>query len=820
MILLFKASVILFVLLAFYKLVLERESFFGSNRIYLLACLVFAIALPFIPLPQLVKNQGYVSNIIDRQLEVKSIAEHTIPNQDIAATKSAVSSESKEFVEIANGDPYEHNSSHASNEAEAVDRVQSPTKNKINSLNWILLLYLFGVVVLTINLIAQVISVFLKANRAEDKIEDEGYVLVNLQGEIEPCSFFKYIFINPSLYDYDTYEQILNHEKIHVDKKHTIDLIISELAVIVFWFNPFVWLLRQEIEKNIEYQTDWLILESDKEIKESYQLNLVEIASNKRALAVTTNYNQSLIKQRILKMNGKRSHRFSYWKYAFLLPLLFTLLLGLNKPSPLNAVEVPQADPQLSLLDDNINEEDIVNPNLEDTLNDGSSNDLRTTTVPIDSSIKVKEEFPKEVSKGNVQKVEAIEKPKLAELSSLDLSTVAEADCKEFEDAVARGDLERVKEILKDLHPDCLKLAKGILETKKEEETNTSSINEELAADKTACNKLEVAVENRDKKKVRSILLNDDVSCLKDIYGDPTQDDSLVKGLLRYGARLSIDEDGIIHIKDVNFEISTYKDGGECDDPDYLELSEAIMMADRSRIRKLLATRDFECPLNTDGVTNDFPFLKEMMKYRPELLVVNRESVMVYGVGVDIDIFAFDDKKNSKPSGSYQDAISELDRIMSQGYRDVLEPGCLDLLNAVDVGNEAKVSEYLKNMDTDCYHKVTETSSGPLGTTSVNLTITPLILASAHADLGIMKIIVDNGADVNYQGDGSQTALMYAVESRKLEAVKYLIEKGAKINVEDERGYSALDYAVAYQQRDIIRYLKLKGAKEKGLKRL
>ncbi|MEL6357751.1 MAG: ankyrin repeat domain-containing protein, partial [Bacteroidota bacterium] len=113
---------------------------------------------------------------------------------------------------------------------------------------------------------------------------------------------------------------------------HSLDLVLAELAVVFLWFNPFVWILRKEVEKNLEYQTDHLLIANAEEVKESYQINLVKMATYTQPLNITTNYNQSLITQRILKMNTKKSNYFSYWKYAFLLPLLFVQLLLLNQP--------------------------------------------------------------------------------------------------------------------------------------------------------------------------------------------------------------------------------------------------------------------------------------------------------------------------------------------------------------------------------------------------------------------------------------------------------------------------------------------------------
>lgn len=162
-------------------------------------------------------------------------------------------------------------------------------------------LYIFGVGVFSLHLLAQIISMLWKVYTHTDQIQDEDYTIVNVHAEIDPCSFFRYIFINPTNYDYETYEQILAHEKVHVRQRHSFDLLLAECAVILLWFNPFIWILRKEIEKNIEYQTDDISVKGKTEEKEQYQLNLLKVATHTQPLSITTNYNQSSIKQRILK---------------------------------------------------------------------------------------------------------------------------------------------------------------------------------------------------------------------------------------------------------------------------------------------------------------------------------------------------------------------------------------------------------------------------------------------------------------------------------------------------------------------------------------
>lgn len=346
---LIKASLIIIVLLGFYKVFLERESFFVANRIYLLACLIFACTLPFLVLPKLVEHQGVVSTWI------KPLDKAILPGVQVITSQEAINlnleektakspatlPEESSFLPVPNTklEQVALADRTAPTEALAVKGQQSER----GLTYYIALLYFFGVTILLVKFLAQIVFTLWKIYKQEDKVADEGGVLVNMEGDIEPCSFFQYIFINPSSYDYETYEQIIAHEKIHVKQRHTIDLLLSELAVIVLWFNPFIWMLRTEVEKNIEYQTDDLMIKGEKAAKESYQLNLVKIATYTQPLTITSNYNQSLIKQRILKLNAKKSSPYSYWKYTFIAPLLFMLLLFLNKPSQGNAQNLAPA---------------------------------------------------------------------------------------------------------------------------------------------------------------------------------------------------------------------------------------------------------------------------------------------------------------------------------------------------------------------------------------------------------------------------------------------------------------------------------------------
>ncbi|MFD3001844.1 M56 family metallopeptidase [Pontibacter toksunensis] len=331
---LLKVSFVIGIALLFYKFVLHQESFFSTNRIYLLGCILLAFALPFVTVPQFVSHQGYLDYVFQQESQPEANIEQEAP----AVTAPLTYSTTKPAEDLSLPALPQQTPTVAAEMAEVQEApVFSWTQD------WLFLLamlYVFGVVVFTLHLLVQVGSILYKGISSTDKVQDGEYVIVNTETRQAPCSFFQYIFIYPDDYDFATYEQIIAHEKAHVRQGHSLDLLIAELAVIVLWFNPLMWLYKKEIEKNMEYQTDAILLEKEQVDKDLYQLNLLQIACPNKPLSITINYNQSLLKQRIIMMNAKKSTLHSYWKYAFLAPLFFGIILFMNEPA------ISQGNPQ------------------------------------------------------------------------------------------------------------------------------------------------------------------------------------------------------------------------------------------------------------------------------------------------------------------------------------------------------------------------------------------------------------------------------------------------------------------------------------------
>lgn len=160
------------------------------------------------------------------------------------------------------------------------------------------------------------------------KIEQQAdFKFVDVNENIAPFSYFDYIVYNSSMYSEKELESILEHEKVHSDQHHTVDVIISRIFCILFWFNPIIWLYKKVILQNLEFIAD---SEAAKKIsdKKAYQYTLLKITTHETCVAITNHFYQSLIKKRIVMLNKNQSKKWNYWKYYAVLPVLALFVLS------------------------------------------------------------------------------------------------------------------------------------------------------------------------------------------------------------------------------------------------------------------------------------------------------------------------------------------------------------------------------------------------------------------------------------------------------------------------------------------------------------
>lgn len=240
-----------------------------------------------------------------------------------------------------------------------------------SAIKWI---YLIGLGIFLINFLVQ-FGILMYYRIKYPTLKDGRMTIVEMPGDKAPFSFLNMIYINPTKYDYDTYEQILAHEKIHITKWHSADIFLSELALIFQWFNPFAWYYRKAVEHNLEYLTDQEMLASGANA-EVYQMNLLKVSVPELPLALSTNYNQSFLKKRIQMMNAKKSSAQSTWKYLFILPIL-----GLSVSMMNPTFSAAQNTPTNEVMNAPMTVTDPVTPTLNIETNSQTQNSEESTLI-------------------------------------------------------------------------------------------------------------------------------------------------------------------------------------------------------------------------------------------------------------------------------------------------------------------------------------------------------------------------------------------------------------------------------------------------------
>lgn len=276
-----KLSVCLALVYLFYRLVLQRLTFYNWNRYYLL---LYTLASFFIPLV------------------------------DVSAVIAKSNLQSTRLVQLvpAMGGLDEVNTAH--------------TFTRLFTINNIaLLLLLTGTIVAAARLCIQVISLYRLKKKAQVIYVDH-MKLYQVDGDIAPFSFGRSIFINRQLHSQAEFQDIVLHEFIHVKQQHSIDIICAEILCVLNWFNPFAWLIKKAIRQNLEFIADEQVLKNGIS-KKDYQYLLLKVTGNAQ-FSIAAPFNFSSLKKRIAMMNKMKSARLHLIKFLFLVPLVAVLLLA------------------------------------------------------------------------------------------------------------------------------------------------------------------------------------------------------------------------------------------------------------------------------------------------------------------------------------------------------------------------------------------------------------------------------------------------------------------------------------------------------------
>ena len=277
---LLKSSGLMITFFVTYHFLLRKETFFNSNRWFLLSGLVTSALLPLFFITKTIFVEP--AKIVLPQVQ-------SISNEALQITNSIPENPSIDWLEVA------------------------------------MYAYGFIVVILLFQFLLNFISLhkIIKNRKITSK---NGLSYVDIHQEITPFSFFNYIVFNSNLYSSQELESILLHEEIHSKEKHSIDVLVAKLFTVVFWFNPIIWFYKKAIVQNLEYIADSKAIQKIED-KKCYQMALLKVVTHHNCLPITNHFYQSLIKKRIVMLNTNQSKKRNLWKFAFILPVVVAFVL-------------------------------------------------------------------------------------------------------------------------------------------------------------------------------------------------------------------------------------------------------------------------------------------------------------------------------------------------------------------------------------------------------------------------------------------------------------------------------------------------------------
>lgn len=267
---LIKSAACLILFYIFYKLLLAKETFHCFNRFALLGVLLFSAVLPFIQInaPKLIFVQARI--MLD---EIKA----------------------------------------------------TPLQGESDYLfqwQWLLIIiYTLGWLFFLIKIIISYTQIIQAVHRNKSTaIDDHSNIrLILIDKKVSPFSWMNYIVISREDYK-ESGEIILTHEMAHIDKHHSIDMILCDIFILFQWFNPASWLLKKEIQNIHEYEADEKVLHCGIDAK-NYQLLLIKKAVGPQLFSMANSLNHSSIKKRITMMLKQKSNAWARLKYVYVLPL-------------------------------------------------------------------------------------------------------------------------------------------------------------------------------------------------------------------------------------------------------------------------------------------------------------------------------------------------------------------------------------------------------------------------------------------------------------------------------------------------------------------
>ncbi len=270
---LFEANCAFMVLFSIFQFFFSRLTFYSTNRFFLLSMLPLAFILP----------------ALNFSLNVEYIRDIAVP----------------ELMELP---PLTDSLQEEPTAAGAFDAV-----------DFLKTVYVIGLLTCVFRLVLNAFKIFLLKRKSEAEYDNGFYLITADVPSI--FSFFNWIFI-PSNNAVEYEPPVIEHEKIHARKLHSLDLILTELLVALIWFNPFVYFFRRTIRTVHECQVDSIVLSGNVKKSDYLQLLLNNLNLGSSSADFYNYFNGLTIKKRVQMITQNKSSRLQLLRYFIIVPVL------------------------------------------------------------------------------------------------------------------------------------------------------------------------------------------------------------------------------------------------------------------------------------------------------------------------------------------------------------------------------------------------------------------------------------------------------------------------------------------------------------------
>jgi hypothetical protein len=272
---LIKSGISLGLMFGLYWFFLRRVKLFIFNRYFLILSVLFSLIIPFITIRVNIAGNDNKSIII-ALYDIPGLDEnHIIPAYEPSA------------------------------EIGPSDKSHSPAYGFVK---FPVLLYISGFLLLLIRFMRNILLIF-KKERTSEKINHGWYEIALLDHPANPYSFLGTVFMNKKDYlENRIPEDLIKHELEHIRQSHSLDVIFFEIIQVFFWFNPMIILFNRAARMNHEYLADNAVVK-DHPDRKSYSCELINFLSCKMIVPLTSGFNPSMIRERLLMLNRENPKR-------------------------------------------------------------------------------------------------------------------------------------------------------------------------------------------------------------------------------------------------------------------------------------------------------------------------------------------------------------------------------------------------------------------------------------------------------------------------------------------------------------------------------